>query len=69
MTSVIAHIKDRTLDALLARMTAPERYALASRLLAEMPAADRQRLLANSPGFITFARAFLLAAGRCRPTG
>lgn len=69
MNRLIDNVKAATLEALVTRMTPADRYALARRLVAEMPADDRQRLVANSPGFVRFAQAFLLSAGRTRPAG
>jgi hypothetical protein len=69
MSALLDNVKAATVDALVARMSAADRYALARRLVAEMPKDDRERLLVHSPGFVRFARAFLLFAGGQRPTG
>jgi hypothetical protein len=69
VNAVIHSIKAHTLEALVARLSAADRFVLARRLVSEMPKDDRERLVAGSPGFVRFARAFLLAAGQQRPTG
>jgi hypothetical protein len=65
---LVKFVEDKALAMILDRMTAAERFALAKRLVAEMPKDDRERLLAHSPGFVRFARAFLLFAGDQRLT-
>lgn len=69
MTSLLNRLRERVAFALVARLSPASRYKLAKQLLAESPKDDRERLLVNSPGFVAFARAFLLAAGRSRTIG
>lgn len=66
MSGVIHRVKSRALDALLADLSPAERYALAARLLRELPREDRQRAIVNSPGFMPFATALLASIGRQR---
>jgi len=69
MTALLDAFRARLALGAVTRLTPQQRDALVATILAAMPAASRQRVLANSPGFVRFARAFLLAAGQQRPTG
>ena len=69
MSTLLDAFRARRALAAVTRLTPQQRDALVAAILAEMPAASRQRLLVNSPGFVRFARAFLLTAGQQRPTG
>ena len=55
MSGVIHRVKSRALDALVADLSTAERYALAARLLRELPREDWQRAIVNSPAFVRFA--------------